>query len=263
MSSNVEQPASELDAVGPAGVTAPDATAREAIPNTSQERPEGVRDTSPPAPPRPSPPAVRPQSSTAPGQTNPRPAQPGGQTSNPANSTTTPGAGGAGPTGGSAVNPRAATNPNAGANNPGAGSGATTVPAPTAPAAPADSDPNAPPAIGPPGEVRREAYRPSNYAARSVRSESRNVLIGTVLSRTAGEPEEGVRIEVMNETTGGAKTSTTDAFGRFAIRLADGDWSVNVSMPSGRVYEVSQIRVGGGQIIDSQGRRVPSLEITR
>ena len=67
----------------------------------------------------------------------------------------------------------------------------------------------------------------------------------------------------MNATTGGAKTSTTDAFGRFAIRLADGDWTVNVTMPSGRVYEVSQIRVGGGQIIDSQGRRVPSLEITR
>ena len=51
----------------------------------------------------------------------------------------------------------------------------------------------------------------------------------------------------MNETTGGTKTWTTDAFGRFAIRLANGDWSVNVSMPSGRVYEVSQIRSPGGR----------------
>ena len=55
----------------------------------------------------------------------------------------------------------------------------------------------------------------------------------------------------------------TNAFGRFAVRLADGDWAVNVTMPSGRVYEVSQIRVSDGQITDSQGRRVPSLEITR
>jgi hypothetical protein len=34
-------------------------------------------------------------------------------------------------------------------------------------------------------------------------------------------------------------------------------------MPSGRVYAVSQLRVSNGQIIDSLGRRIPSLEITR
>ena len=59
------------------------------------------------------------------------------------------------------------------------------------------------------------------------------------------------------------KVALTDAFGRFAVRLDDGDWTVNVTMPSGRVYSVSQIRVSNGQITDPQGNRVPSLEITR
>ncbi len=55
----------------------------------------------------------------------------------------------------------------------------------------------------------------------------------------------------------------TDAFGRFSVRLSEGDWTVNVTMPSGRVYAVSDIRLSNGQITDSLGRRVPSLEITR
>jgi len=55
----------------------------------------------------------------------------------------------------------------------------------------------------------------------------------------------------------------SDAFGRFAVRLDDGDWTVNVTMPSGRIYPVSRIRVSNGQITDSQGNRIPSLEITR
>jgi len=45
--------------------------------------------------------------------------------------------------------------------------------------------------------------------------------------------------------------------------LPDGDWAVDVATRSGRVYEVSQIRVSNGVISDNQGRRVPSLEITR
>jgi hypothetical protein len=58
----------------------------------------------------------------------------------------------------------------------------------------------------------------------------------------------------------------TDALGRFAIRLADGDWIVKVTMPSGRVHVpegLSLIRVRSGQITDPQGRRIPSLEISR
>jgi hypothetical protein len=55
----------------------------------------------------------------------------------------------------------------------------------------------------------------------------------------------------------------TNAFGNFAIRLADGDWTVKVTMPSGRVYPVRSIRVAGGKIVDNQeGREVRNLIIS-
>jgi hypothetical protein len=50
----------------------------------------------------------------------------------------------------------------------------------------------------------------------------------------------------------------------FAIKLTDGDWTVNVTMPKGSVYPVSQITVASGRSFDaSEGREVPSLIITR
>jgi hypothetical protein len=47
------------------------------------------------------------------------------------------------------------------------------------------------------------------------------------------------------------------------LKLPDGDWTVKVAMPSGRVYAVSQITISGGQITDDVGRDIPSLIITR
>ncbi len=93
---------------------------------------------------------------------------------------------------------------------------------------------------------------------------SRNVLEGKVVSGETGQPEEGVRLTVSSRA--GAfvdRVQTTDAYGRYAIRLPDGDWTVKVTMPSGRTYSVSQITVSGGQITDDLGRNVPSLTITR
>jgi hypothetical protein len=85
-----------------------------------------------------------------------------------------------------------------------------------------------------------------------------------VQSGASGEPEEGVRVSLINRFDQAInRVALTDAFGRFAVRLANGDWTVNVTMPSGRVYPVSQIRVSNGQITDDQGNRLPSLEITR
>ena len=55
----------------------------------------------------------------------------------------------------------------------------------------------------------------------------------------------------------------SDAFGRFAVKVPDGDWVVNVTMPSGRVYPVSEITVSNGLITDTIGRDIPSLVITR
>jgi hypothetical protein len=145
--------------------------------------------------------------------------------------------------------------------NPNATNAVTPSGPPPAPGG--DLDAIGPPDTNPPGGTRYQARRPA-FSTRPLRSETRNVLFGTVQSSAAGQPEEGVRVSVMNSLDPNRdKATMTDAFGRFSVRLIEGDWTVNVTMPSGRVYPVSRIRVSDGQITDSLGRRVPSLEITR
>jgi len=260
MRSDVE----DLNPVGSAGAAgASNTNVREAAPGDLPDLPGGVRDTSPspPAAPRPQPPPNRQ------GATQQQPVTPSGANPSPGQTGTTPGTGGANPSGGTTTNPRAGTPARpSGANtggNPAQGSNTGTIPPPTAPTAPGEADPNAPPPIGPPGETRHESMRPSNYGTQAVRPSLRNILVGTVLANADREPEEGVRIRVRSLAGGSGKDTTTNAFGRFAVRLPDGDWAVEVATRSGRVYEVSQIRVADGVITDSQGRRVPSLEITR
>ena len=51
------------------------------------------------------------------------------------------------------------------------------------------------------------------------------------------------------------RSGMTDAFGNFAIRLADGEWNVSVRMPSGRLYRVRTVTVDDGKIVDNQERR--------
>ncbi len=111
---------------------------------------------------------------------------------------------------------------------------------------------------------RRDLQRPVLTVPRSIRPEFRNVLFGRVQARDTSEPEEGVRVSVSNrQNTSERREALTDAFGRFAMRVPDGDWTVSVTMPSGRVYSVSQIIVSNGQISDEIGHDVPSLVITR
>ena len=111
---------------------------------------------------------------------------------------------------------------------------------------------------------RRVAQKPAYTMSRVLRSEYRNVLFGRVKSRDTNEPEEGVRVTVSNRTnTYAERVALTDAFGRFAVKVPDGDWTVNVTMPSGRSYSVSQITVSNGLISDNIGRDIPSLVITR
>lgn len=151
----------------------------------------------------------------------------------------------------------------------------TPIPAPTAPAdtddlvplAPAGTDDllPAPTDLGFLDEpTRREAQRPVFTPARAPEPEVRNILFGRVRERDSREPEEGVRVLLTNRAnTFEDRVAMTDAFGRFAVRIPDGDWDVRVTMPSGRIYTVSQITVDRGLITDDQGRDIPSLTITR
>ncbi len=224
------------------------------------------QESTPPTPPRPSVPAGggRTTPGTAPRNTPASPntaapanSQGGGQTvvprggANPNATSVDPNAGRA-----SAASPNAST---AAPNTTGGASTPTQVPAPTVPGGP---DANGLPDVGPPPEIRREVQRPIYSNTPTARPRYPNILIGTVLTSTGREPEEGVRVSVRN-ASGRSKATTTNAFGHFAVRLTDGEWSVDVTMPSGDVYEVSQVRVANGVVTDLVGRRVPSLEITR
>jgi len=118
------------------------------------------------------------------------------------------------------------------------------------------------PVPGPAEEtVHREAQKPVDpFTPRT----TFNILEGKVVSGDRGQPEENVRVTLTNRA--GAfvdRTATTDAYGHYAVRVPDGDWTVKVTMPSGRVYDVYQLTVSGDRITDDRGEVVASLTITR
>ena len=90
------------------------------------------------------------------------------------------------------------------------------------------------------------------------------VLRGRVRSSANAEPEEDVQITVSHRNNAFEdRTARTNDLGKFAMRIPDGDWTVKVTMPSGRVYPVYRITVSGGVIVDDQGRDIPGLVIDR
>jgi len=155
---------------------------------------------------------------------------------------------------------------------PAADKDAATVPAKGAekevvppPAAPAEPEPTLLPDIGAlQGDAKHDVKKPVYPQLKPTTRVARNVLQGRVIGRASQAPEEGVQITFSDALQRYSdRVATSDAFGRYAVRLPDGDWAVNVTMPSGRTYTVRQVTIGGGQIIDDQGRDVPSLLITR
>jgi hypothetical protein len=120
------------------------------------------------------------------------------------------------------------------------------------------------PTIPDDAEIRSESRKPVFDPSRAFRTSTRNVLFGRVRERETREPEENVRVVLSSRTRAfDDKEAWTDAFGRFAVRVPDGDWTVKVTMPSGRVYAVSEITVSNGEVSDERGRDIPSLTITR
>jgi hypothetical protein len=230
----------------------PELPAREAPTKADALNPPPGRVDSPPNPPVP----IR-QQSTAPlsgSATQPKTAAPAA--GSPGGSG--PGTGGAGTGQPKAANPR---------NSPASPASSGAVELPKAPAggdvlepAPAGDEATG---LGSGGQ-RREVQKPVLSSPRGLRSQYRNVLFGRVKARDTAEPEEGVRVTISSRMNAYEdRVTLTDAFGRFAVKVPDGDWTVNVTMPSGRAYSVSQITVSNGLISDDIGRDIPSLVITR
>jgi hypothetical protein len=153
---------------------------------------------------------------------------------------------------------------------------------PTAPAAPAERT-TAPPATKPPGPapadsdsilvppvptpgapeeaVKRDSLKPVGL---SPILSPRNVLEGRVVSSESGRAEGNVRVTASSRSQAFVdRYDLTDASGHYAIRVPDGDWTVKVTMPSGRTYDVYQLTVSGAQVTDDRGEAVSSLTITR
>jgi hypothetical protein len=128
---------------------------------------------------------------------------------------------------------------------------------PAPPAAPgADpTEPDLKPApIDNPAANRRESLRPS-FTSRTTRPEARNVLMGRVES-DAGEPLSEVPVSATSrDGRSTRRADTTDAFGNFAIRLDDGEWTVNVQKPSGRVFPIRTVTVKNGKVVDNEEQR--------
>jgi hypothetical protein len=110
--------------------------------------------------------------------------------------------------------------------------------------------------------TRRDSMRPAYSPERAVRL-AQGILRGRVES-DAGSSREGVRVTVASRNAlGQARSGISDAFGAFAIRLEEGEWTVRVTMPSGRDYPLREISVKDGKIIDKrEGREIPDLIIT-
>jgi Carboxypeptidase regulatory-like domain len=135
-------------------------------------------------------------------------------------------------------------------------------PKPPTPKAPSGDDDGLVPAPGsaeqPAGE--HQSMRPV-YTTRS-RADLRNVLIGRV-ETDSGDPRGEVSVSVTNNSNSLLRRDgMTNAFGNFAIRLTDGDWTVNVRMPSGSLKAVRTVTVSNGKVVDKQeGREVRNLII--
>ena len=111
--------------------------------------------------------------------------------------------------------------------------------------------------------------KPGETSFRTVRRptfDGRNILRGRVVSAESKLPEEGVAIVLSSVTrTFGDRPTLTDAEGEFKVSLPDGDWTVKVTMPSGKVYVVGRdfLTASGGRVTDPSGRNVTEFLITR
>jgi hypothetical protein len=110
-------------------------------------------------------------------------------------------------------------------------------------------------------EVRRDSMKAIYPRMRTV--SRRNVLFGSVETDN-GQPRGEVPVSVVNRGNSAVRRNgVSDAFGNFAIRVPDGQWSVRVTMPSGNMQTIRDITVTNGRVVDNyENREVYNLIIS-
>jgi hypothetical protein len=113
--------------------------------------------------------------------------------------------------------------------------------------------------------THRESMRPTYCTARvdssTSRSASPTVLFGRV-ERSSGEPLSEIQVFVVGSANR-LRKGVTDAFGKFAIRIDDGHWTVKVQSPTGRIDSVRTITATNGTVRDDeQGQEIRDLVIS-
>jgi hypothetical protein len=109
--------------------------------------------------------------------------------------------------------------------------------------------------------VRRDSLKAIYPRVRS--ADRRNVLFGSV-ETDDGRPRGEVPVTVVNRNNSAIRHSgVSNAFGGFAIKVPDGQWSVRVTMPSGNAQTIRDITVTDGRIVDNlEARDVHNLIIS-
>ena len=61
------------------------------------------------------------------------------------------------------------------------------------------------------------------------------------------------------------RTTRTDSTGRFALALPEGDWTILLTMPSGRALPVEEglVTASAGKVSDRWGRELSNLVLSR
>lgn len=131
------------------------------------------------------------------------------------------------------------------------------VPAPAGPSNPLDF-PNMDDA------TRRSSYKPvaPSFSTRL----AQNVLRGRVVSADSRLPESGVEV-ILVDRMGRFENrrARTDASGRFALVVPEGDWTILLTMPSGRALPVEEgvVTASAGKVSDRWGRELTNLILSR
>jgi hypothetical protein len=170
---------------------------------------------------------------------------------------------------GGAVSPPPSPPPNQGGTPNPPNAPATTTPGteiPETPPMPAPEPGTEPRSTAPPSQTTQSSsFKPAlSDAGLRHATTGLTILEGRVIAADSRQPEAGVRVFVSDHRQRyDDRVATTDALGRYAINLPDGDWTVRVESASGRRYVVGDLTVSNGRIVFSDGREVPSLVIKR